>query len=81
MKLGETPWELDQMLKCKICKANMNLTDGEHRVWFMALLLPHLRVPLSQQRIMTQVEALEIAMRLHEILMQDQSLGVQHIHV
>ncbi len=28
MQLGETPWELDQRLKCKIREANMNLTDG-----------------------------------------------------
>ena len=28
MKHGETPWELDQRLKCKIPKANMNLTYG-----------------------------------------------------
>ena len=28
MKLGKTPWELDQRLKCKIYEANMNLTDG-----------------------------------------------------
>ena len=54
MKLGETPWELDQSLKCKICEANMNLTDGQHREWFVASLLPHLRVALSQQRITTQ---------------------------
>jgi len=69
MKPSETPWELDQRLKCKIREANMNLTDGQHCEWFMASLLPHLRVALSQQKITTQEEALEIAMRLHETLM------------
>ena len=44
----KTPWELDQRLKCKICEANMNLTDEQHCKWFVALLLPHLRVALSQ---------------------------------
>jgi len=47
MKPGETPWELDQRLKCKIYEANMNLTDGQHREWFVALPLPHIRVALS----------------------------------
>ena len=47
MKLGETPWELDQRLKCQIYEANMNLTDGKHREWFVASLLPHLRSLLS----------------------------------
>jgi len=44
---GEIPWELDQRLKCTICEANMNLTDGQHRKWFVASLLPHLRSALS----------------------------------
>ena len=81
MKPGETPWELDQRLKCKINEANMNLTYGQHCEWFVASLLPHLRVAVSQQKITTQVEALQIPMRLHETPMQDPNLGVQQIHV
>jgi len=76
MKPSEIPWELDQRLKCQIRESNMNLTDGQHHEWFVASLLPHLRVALSQKKIMTQVEALEIAMRLHEIPMQEPNLGV-----
>jgi len=49
-----------------ISEANMNLIDGQHRKWFVASLLPHLRSVLSQQKITTHVEALEISMRLHE---------------
>jgi len=48
MLLGETPWELDQRLKCMIHEANMTLTDGQHREWFVALLMPNLRNTLSQ---------------------------------
>ena len=59
----------------------MNITDGKHREWFVASLLPHLRVTLSHQTIGTQVEALEIAMILHETPIQDAALGVQKIHV
>lgn len=80
MKPRETPWELDKRLKCKIREANMNSTDGQHHEWFVASLLPHLRVALSQQNIMTQVEALENSIRLHETSMQDLNLGVQQIH-
>lgn len=58
----------------------MNLIDGQHHKWFVASLLPHLRVTLSQQNITTQVEALEISIRLHSTLMQDLNLGVQQIH-
>ena len=77
MKQEEMPWELDQRLKCKIQEANMNLTEGQHREWFVSSLLPHLRVSLSQQKITTQAKALEIAMRLHETIMQDPNMGVQ----
>jgi len=66
---GETPWELDQRLKCMIHEANMNLTNGQHREWFAASLLLHLSNTLSQEKITTQAEYLEIIMRLHETLM------------
>jgi len=45
---GETPWELDQRLKCTIHEANMTLMYGQHREWFVASLTPHLRNTLSQ---------------------------------
>ena len=50
---GETPWELDHMLKCKIHEANVTLMDGQHREWFLASLKPHLRNSLSQERLTT----------------------------
>lgn len=79
--LGKTPQDLDQRLKSAICEASMMLTDVQHRAWFVASLTPHLRMALSQQKLSSQAEALEIAMRLHETLIQDLGLGVQQIHV
>ena len=58
----------------------MKILDTHHHHWFIASLLPHLRIPLSQQTIETQVEALDIAMRLHASPIQDMKLGVQQIH-
>ena len=81
MLLGETPWELDQRLQGMIHEANMTLTDGQHRTWFVLSLMSHLRTALSQQKLSNQAEALEIKMRLHETLIQDPNLGVQQIHV
>ena len=80
MLLGETPWDLDQRLKSMICKANMTLMDGQYRAWFVASLTPHLRMAQSQQKLSTQAEALEMAMRLHETPIQDPGMGVQQIH-
>lgn len=73
----ETPWDLDQRLKSAIQEANMTLMDGQHLVVSLA---PHLRKVLSQQKISTQVEALEIVMRLNETPISDPGLGFQQIH-
>lgn len=42
--------------------------------------MPHLRMELSQQKLSTQAEALEMEMRLQETPIQDPGLGVQQIH-
>lgn len=76
MKPDETLWDLDQRLKSTVHEANMTLTDAQHCTWFVVPLTPHLRTDLSQQKISTQVEALETTMRLHKTLIPDPGLGV-----
>ena len=78
---SETPWDLDQRLKSTIHETNMMLTDAQHRARFVASMTPHLRMALSQQKLATQAEELEMVMRLHETSIQDMGLGVQKIHV
>ena len=65
MRVDETPWDFDQRFKFQIRQANMKILDTQHCDLFIASFLPHLRIPLSQQKIAMQVEVLEIAMRLH----------------
>ena len=77
---GDTPWELDQRLKGMIREDNMTLIDGQHCAWFVESLTPHLRMTLSQKKLSSQAEALEIEMRLHETPIKDLGLGVQQIH-
>ena len=77
---GEIPWDLDQPLKSMIREANMTLMNVQHHAWFVASLTPHLRKALSQQKLSTQAEVLEMSMQLHETLIQDLGLGVQQIH-
>lgn len=72
----ETPWNLDQTLKSVICEANMKQTNEQHCTWFMASLTPHLRMAMSKQKISTQAEALETAMRIHKTPIPDPFLGV-----
>lgn len=58
----------------------MIIIDFQHRNWYIVSLLPHLRVSLSQQRIVAQTEALEIVRMLDASTIQDMNLGVKHIH-
>jgi len=67
-------------LKCNIDKYNINITNGKHHEWFLAFLLPHPRVALSQQNIETHADSLEIVMRLYKTSIQYDTLGVQKIH-
>lgn len=57
----------------------MKIKDDQHRDWYIFLLLPHLRLPLSQQKIGMQAEAIEILMRLEASLVQDTNVGVQQV--
>lgn len=58
----------------------MTLTDVQRYAWFVVSLTPHVRMALSQQKLSTQAEALEMAMGLHETPIQDLGLGFQQIH-
>lgn len=62
-RVNESAWDFDQRLKSLFQQANMKITDDQHRDWYIASLLPHLRLLLSQQKIGTQAEVVEIAMR------------------
>lgn len=31
MRVNEMPWDFDQRLKCQIWKANMKISDTQHR--------------------------------------------------
>ena len=43
---------------------SFHMSDVQHKEWFIATLVPHIRQPLMQQNIVTQSEALETAMKL-----------------
>jgi hypothetical protein len=64
----EPVWEFDQRFKTLICHLSFQIPDEQHKEWFIASLLPHIRVPLMQQKVASQAEALEIAMKLEATL-------------
>ena len=40
------------------------MLDVQHKELFIVVLLPHIQTPLMQQNILSQIEALELAMKL-----------------
>ena len=45
-------------------KVIFGMSDVQHKEWFITTLVPHIRLPLMQQKIVTESEALEIVMNL-----------------
>ena len=51
----------------------------QHKDWFIATLLPHIQGPLMQQKIESQMEALELAMKLEASPIGDGVAGMVQI--
>ena len=47
-----------------MAKVIFRMSDVQHKEWFIAVLLPYIQIPLMQQQIVSQIEYLEIAMKL-----------------
>ena len=58
---------------------NFDMSDVQHKEWFIVALVPHIRHPLMKQKIATQTEALEIAMKLEASLVGETVVGMNQI--
>ena len=58
---------------------NFKILDEQNKEWFITALLPHIRVPLMQKKIASQIEVLEIAMKLESTPMGESSSGMSQI--
>jgi hypothetical protein len=50
-KATELVWEFNQIFKTLIGRFNFQIPDEQNKEWFIAALLPHIRVPLMQKNI------------------------------
>jgi hypothetical protein len=57
-------WEFDQRFKTLTGHLSFQIPDEQNKKWLIATLLPHIKVPLMQQNIASQGEALEISMKI-----------------
>ncbi|CAF4129484.1 unnamed protein product [Adineta steineri] len=72
-------WDFDQRFKTLPGQVNFAFPTQKHQEWFIAVLLPRIRLPLMQQKVTSQSEALEIAMRLEASSMSESALGMDQL--
>jgi hypothetical protein len=61
------------------CRLIFQIPDKQNNEWFIAALLPHNRVPLMQQKVASQVESLEITMKLESTPMGESNSSMSQI--
>jgi len=78
-KPTESVWEFDQKFKTLLDHLSFDIGPQQRKEWFIATLLPHIRLPLMQQKVVDQAEALEVAMKLEASPLQEASAGMAQI--
>ena len=68
---GESVWDFDQRFKVLLDQVSLTIGPAQHKEWFIAALLPHIRTPLMQQKVADQLEALQIVMKLETAPVED----------
>jgi hypothetical protein len=58
---------------------SFQIPDEQNKEWFISSLLPHIRVPLMQQKVASQDKALEITMKLESTPMGESNSGMSQI--
>ena len=62
-----------------MARVNFQMSDVQHKEWFIAILVPHIRKPLMQKKTATQSEALETAMKLEASQVGETAIGMDQI--
>ena len=55
------------------------MSDVYHKEWFIVAMLAHICVPLMQQKIVSQSEALDRAMKLEASLVEENGAEIMEI--
>ena len=55
------------------------MSDVQHKQWFIKTMIPHIRVPLMQQNIVSQSDALSLSIKLEASPDEETSAGMMYI--
>ena len=75
----ESVWDFDQKFKALIDQVNFEFAPKKHKEWFIAALLPHIRLPLMQHKLQMQDDALEMAMKLEDSPLAETNTGMTNL--
>ena len=75
----ELVWDFDQKFKALIDQVSFEFAPEQHKEWFIVALLPHIRLPLMQQKLQTQDDTLEMAMKLEASPLAETSTGMKNL--
>ena len=75
---GKSFWDFDQRFKVLLDQVSFTIGQAQHKEWFIASLLAHIRTLLMQHKFADQQEALEISMKLETAPAEDNS-GIAQI--
>ena len=78
---NEIVWDFDQRFKTLMERVIFELSDVQHKEWFIAALVSHIWQLLMQHKTVTQREALEIAMKLEASPIGESAPGMNQIEV
>lgn len=56
------------------------ILSQQHKEWFIVALLPHIRLPLVQQKVAIPAEALEESIRMESSLAGESSVWMAQVH-
>ena len=71
--------DFDERFKTLMDKVSFQMSDVQHKEWFISCLLPHIQMPLMQQKLVSLTKDLEIAMKLAASPVGDNGLGMMQI--
>ena len=60
----ESVWDFNQRFKTLMAKVIFQMSNVQHKEWFIATMLPHICIPLMKHKIVSHIEALELTMKL-----------------
>ena len=75
----ESVWDFDQRFKTLLGQVNFAFPMQQHQEGFISTLFPSIQLPLMQQKVTSQSEALEITMRLEASPISKSTLGMDQL--